>query len=80
MNNLSALLLCIKNVLDTEEAVFVKKIDILVSEYSEWSKTSRNIIFSWRPDACVCVCVCMCVYVCMCVCVYVLDFLIFKQL
>ena len=27
--------------------------------YSEWSNTSRNIIFSWRPDLCVCVCVCL---------------------
>ena len=40
------------------------KIEILVSEYSEWSKTSRNMIFSWRPD----------------VCVYGLDFVIFKPL
>ena len=26
---------------------------ILVSEYSEYSKTSRYVIFSWRPDVCV---------------------------
>ena len=53
--------------------VFVKKkLEILMSEYSEWSKTSRSMIFSWRPD----VLVCECVYEC----VYVLDFLIFKLL
>ena len=48
-----------------------KKFEILVSEYSELSKMSRNVIFSWRPGArarararvCVCVCVCVCVYV-----------------
>ena len=42
----------------TEEAVFVKNIlfEILVSEYSEQSKMSRNLIFSSRPDVCVCVC------------------------
>ena len=33
-----------------------------MSEYSEWSKTSRNMIFSWRPDVCVCVCVCARLY------------------
>ena len=33
-----------------------KKIfEILVSEYSEWSKTSSNIIFSWCPNVCMCV-------------------------
>ena len=32
-----------------------KKIEILVSEYSEESKTSRNVIFSWRPGVCACV-------------------------
>ena len=44
--------------------VFVKKFffEILVSEYSEWSKTSRDVIFSWYPDVCVCVRVCVCVY------------------
>ena len=31
--------------------------EILVSQYSEESKTSRNVIFSWRPDVCVCDCV-----------------------
>ena len=41
---------------------------ILVSEYSEWSTTSRNIIFLTGVR----------MYVC--VCVYVLDFLIFKPL
>ena len=35
-----------------------KKFEILVSEYSEWSQTSRNIIFSWHPDVCVYMCVC----------------------
>ena len=41
----------------TEKAVFVKKkfSEILVSEDSEQSKTSKNVIFSWRPDVCVCV-------------------------
>ena len=40
--------------------VFVKIFifEILVSEYSEPSKTSRNMILSWRPDVCVCVRVC----------------------
>ena len=41
---------------------------MLVSEYSEKSKTSRNVIFSWRLDECVCVCVHVCV------CMYVSDF------
>ena len=27
-----------------------------MSEYSEWSKTLRNMIFNWRPDEHVCVC------------------------
>ena len=45
-----------------------KKFEILALEYSEWSKTSRNMIFSWHPDICVCICV------------YVLDFIIFKPL
>ena len=36
-----------------------KKFEILLSEYSEWYITSRNIIFSWRPHVCVCVYVCM---------------------
>ena len=35
-----------------------KKFAILVSEYSEWSKTSRNMIISWRPNVWVCMCVC----------------------
>ena len=41
----------------TEEAMFSweKKLEILVSEYSEWSKTSRNVIFNWREDVCGCV-------------------------
>ena len=40
-----------------KEAMFLStKIGILVSEYSEWSKASINMIFSWRPDVCVCVC------------------------
>ena len=47
-----------------------KKFELLVSEYSEWSKTSRNTIFSWRPDVCECVSararVCVCVCVCAC--------------
>ena len=36
------------------EAMFTwkKNFDILVSEYSEYSKTSRNVIFSWRSDVC----------------------------
>ena len=39
--------------------VFVKKhFEILVSEYSEQSKTSRNVTFSWCPDVCVCARVC----------------------
>ena len=38
-----------------------KKIEILVSEYAERSKTSRNMIFSWRPNVCVCGGVCMCI-------------------
>ena len=37
-----------------------KNFEILVSEYSEYSKTSRDVIFSWRPDVCVYACVCMC--------------------
>ena len=42
-----------------------KQFEILVSEYSEWSKTSGNcIIFSCRLD----------------VCFYVLDFIIFRPL
>ena len=36
-------------------------------EYSEQSKTSRNVIFSWRPDVCVRMCVYACVRVCVCV-------------
>ena len=45
----------------TGEAIFQKKkIEILVSEYSEQSKTSRNVIFSWRPDVCMCACVRVC--------------------
>ena len=32
--------------------------EIIVSQYLEKSKTSRNVIFSWRPDVCVCVRVC----------------------
>ena len=46
-----------------ENYVFVKIFffEILVSEYSEWSKTSRNVIFSWHPDVCVFVRVCVCV-------------------
>ena len=36
-----------------------KKFEILLSEYSEWPKTLRNVIFSWRRDVCVCVCVCV---------------------
>ena len=39
-----------------------------MSEYSEKSKTSRNMIFSWHLDVRVCVCV------------YMLDFLIFEPL
>ena len=56
----------------TEEAIFSwKKNEILVSEYSKWSKTSRNMIFSWHLDVCVCVwrarvCVCVCVGMCAC--------------
>ena len=40
--------------------IFVKKrkFEILVSEYSKQYKTSRNVIFSWRPEVCVCVRVC----------------------
>ena len=40
--------------------------EILVSKYLEYSKTSRNVIFSWRPDVCACVRVCVCASVCMC--------------
>ena len=43
-----------------------KNFEILVSEYSELSKTSRNVIFSWRPDVCACVRVCVRACVCLC--------------
>ena len=33
---------------------------ILVSDYSEQSKMSRNVIFSRRPDVCACVRLCVC--------------------
>ena len=44
--------------------IFVKFFffEISVSEHSEWPncKTSKNVIFSWRPDVCVCtICVCV---------------------
>ena len=49
-----------------EEAMFSpkKKFEMLVSQYSEWSKTSRIFLADVR----------------MYVCVYMLDFLIFKPL
>ena len=38
-----------------EETIFSwNKIEMLVSEYSELSKTSRNVIFSRRPGVCGC--------------------------